>query len=355
MTSGDENKRTDLFGEAAAKPLFGEDDSVPAGKPLFDNDFSDPGDAAFVKSLFGDSEEEDEPVSLDDFQEYDNIPDAAESEVDAEADENIYYEEAENAPEEAPEEIIEEPVSVQEPVPAEELAPAQESVPAEEPVTASDMFAEPEPQETKPPFSEDMFGTEEDPIPPPAFTIPAEKVALPGELESMSLGTLMAYARETVGFTPENVFVGTKINEKFLLAIEHDQFDKLPSGAFPGVYVRALCSFYHLEKNVCEIAQKKAAAYCTACRPPDEVYNTLPQHAVINKEEQEKFRRVITIAGIAVLAIITLIVVLVTVAAVKKNNAQNAIPVVSPVKMEELEQLDPASPQVITTELDVPR
>ena len=332
MTSGDDKKRTDLFGEAAAKPLFG-DEPVPAGKPLFDNEFTDPGDAAFVKPLFGDAEEEEEPVSLDDFQEFDNVPESAEVEEDTES---IVYEEAEEAPAETSEETEE--------VPAEEPEPAE-----------NNLFAEPAAQETKPPFSDDMFGVEEAPLPEPTFTIPAEKVALPGELESMSLGTLMAYARETVGFTPENVYDGTKINEKFLLAIEHDQFDKLPSGAFPGAYVRALCSFYHLEKNVCEIAQKKAAAYCTACRPPDEVYNTLPQHAVINKEEQEKFRRVITIAGIAVLAIITLVVVLVTVAAVKKNNAQNAIPVVSPVKMEELEQLDPASPQVITTELDVPR
>jgi cytoskeletal protein RodZ len=227
----------------------------------------------------------------------------------------------------------------------EEPAPAEEPVPAEEPA----------PQETKPPFSEDMFGAVEETLPEPAFTIPAEKVALPGDLESMSLGALMAYARETVGFTPENVYDGTKINEKFLLAIEQDNFEKLPSGAFPGAYVRALCSFYHLEKNVCEIAQKKAAAYCTACRPPDEVYNSLPKHAVINKEEQEKFRRMITFAGIVILAIVTLVVVLLTVSAVKKNNAQNAVPVVSPVKMEELEQLDPASPQVITTELDVPR
>ena len=331
MTSGDDKKRTDLFGEAAAKPLFG-DEPVPAGKPLFDNEFTDPGDAAFVKPLFGDAEEEEEPVSLDDFQEFDNVPESAEVEEDTES---IVYEEAEEAPAETSEETEE--------VPAEEPEPAE-----------NNLFAEPAAQETKPPFSDDMFGVEEAPLPEPTFTIPAEKVALPGELESMSLGTLMAYARETVGFTPENVYDGTKINEKFLLAIEHDQFDKLPSGAFPGAYVRALCSFYHLENRVCEIAQKKAAAYCTACRPPDEVYNTLPKHAVINKEEQEKFRRLITVAGIAVLAIITLIVVLVTISAIRKSN-EKAVPVVSPVKMEELEQLDPAPPQAITTELDVPR
>ena len=99
MTSGDDNKRTDLFGETTAKPLFGDDDSVPAGKPLFDNEFSDPGDAAFVKSLFGDSEEEEEPVSLDDFQEYDNIPETVETEdeSDVEEYENVFCEETESA------------------------------------------------------------------------------------------------------------------------------------------------------------------------------------------------------------------------------------------------------------------
>ena len=350
MTSGDDNKRTDLFGEAAAKPLFGDDDSVPAGKPLFDNDFSDPGDAAFVKSLFGDSEEEDEPVSLDDFQEYDNIPETVgtEDESDVEEYENVFCEETESVPGVAAEEVIEESVAAEESAPAQDIASAGEAA-------ADDMFSEPVPQETKPPFSEDMFGAEENTLPEPAFTIPAEKVALPGDLESMTLGKLMAYARETVGYTPENVFDGTKINEKFLLAIEQDEFEKLPSGSFPGAYVRALCSFYHLEKSVCDIAQKKAAAYCTACRPSDKIYDTLPGGPVINKEELEKVRRIIIAAGIVIFAIITLIVVLVTVSIVKKSNAQKAIPVVSPVKMEELEQLDPASPQVITTELDVPR
>lgn len=353
MTDDENKKRTDLFGDTVAKPLFGDDDAVPAGKPLFDNDFSDPGDAAFVKPLFGD-DEEDEPLSLDDFQEFDNVPDSDDAEFE---DDGVPEEEPVSgeipAPEDVPVEEVPAELPVPEEVPAEEPvpeeAPASENVPAD-----SNIFADSAVQETKPPFSDDMFGAEEDTLPEPTFTIPAQKVALTGELEAMSLGALMAYARETVGFTPENVYEGTKINEKFLFAIEKDQFDKLPSGAFPGAYVRALCSFYHLENNVCEIAQKKAAAYCTACRPPDEIYDGLPKHAVINKEEQEKFRRLITVAGIVLAAVIILIVVLVAVSASGKDD-QKANSVISPVKMEELQQLDPAPPQGITTELDVPR
>ena len=342
MTDDENKKRTDLFNDAAAKPLFGDDDAVPAGKPLFDNDFSDPGDAAFVKPLFGGEEEEDENLSLDDFQEFDNIPDSEENDINREYEPETVEASAEIF--DSAEALVESPVQEEDPV--EETAPADA-------VADSNIFTAPAVQEAPPPFSDDMFGVEETTLPEPAFTIPAEKVALPGDLEAMSLGALMAYARETVGFTPENVYDGTKINEKFLFAIENDQFDKLPSGAFPGAYVRALCSFYHLENEACEIAQKKAAAYCTACRPPDEVYNQLPEHAVINKEEQEKFRRFITVSGIVIAAVIIIVAALVIFSAVRKDDRNSTV--VSPVKMEELEQLDPAPSQVITTELDVPR
>ena len=352
MTDDENKKRTDLFGDTVAKPLFGDDDAVPAGKPLFDNDFSDPGDAAFVKPLFGD-DEEDEPLSLDDFQEFDNVPDSDDAEFE---DDGVPEEEPVSgeipAPEDVPVEEVPAELPVPEEVPAEEPvpeeAPASENVPAD-----SNIFADSAVQETKPPFSDDMFGAEEDTLPEPTFTIPAQKVALTGELEAMSLGALMAYARETVGFTPENVYEGTKINEKFLFAIEKDQFDKLPSGAFPGAYVRALCSFYHLENNVCEIAQKKAAAYCTACRPPDEIYDGLPKHAVINKEEQEKFRRILILAGVLLLLLILMTVGMIMMFS-SGSEAPSGSPAESPVKMEDLEKLS-APPQMSPVEtLKVP-
>lgn len=324
MIDEEKNKRADLFGESSARPLFGSEEPAPAGKPLFDNEFSDPGDAAFVKPLFGDSQaDEEEPVSLDDFQEYDNLPE----------DETIV----------SPEVSQDEPsVEYVEPVQEENSSAFAE---AESPV--------PEPcRESDPPFSEDVFKQEEA-IPEPAFTIPANKVALPGDLESMSLGALMSYARETAGFTPENVYEGTKISERFLNAIESDQFDNLPSGAFPGAYVRALCSFYHLENDACEVAQKKAAAYCTACRPPDDIYDQLPQHAIINKEDQEKFRRWVTIAGVVLFSIILTVIVIVIVS-LFKDDESNVPPAPSPVKMEEIEQLDPEPSPLKATELDLP-
>ena len=78
MTDDENKERADLFGESsAAKPLFSADESLPQGKPLFHNDFDDTGDAEFVKPLFSEDEEE-EKVTLEDFGEYDDIPDADE-------------------------------------------------------------------------------------------------------------------------------------------------------------------------------------------------------------------------------------------------------------------------------------
>ena len=317
MINEEKNKQTDLYGESSARSLFGSEEPVPAGKPLFDNDFSDPGDAVFVKPLFDDSAEDDEPVSLDDFQEFDNLPENETDEIPAEPQNDI---------------------------PAEYVETDNKSADFEEAPAPS--------QEPNPPFSDDIFKQEEV-IPEPTYTIPAAKIALSGDLEAMSLGSLMAYAREKSGFTPENVYEGTKINERFLMAIESDEFDKLPSGSFPGAYVRALCSFYNLENDAREIAQKKAAAYCTACRPPDDVYDRLPEHAIINKDEQEKFRRWITVAGVVLFSVILTVIVIVVIS-LFKDDSSNVPPAPSPVKMEEIEQLDPEPSPINTTELPLP-
>ena len=328
MTDEEQKTRTDLFGENAAKPLFGTDDSLPQGKPLFDSEYSESAETGFAKPLF-EAPQEEERTCLDDFQEFDNFADAAESVpeelTDTEPQSEVFVEQEENScsgdidPFAGNEEPVAEPVV---PVPGETSA------------------------------NDSLFVQEKDPE--PAFTIPKTTVVLNGDLDGMSLGALMALARETAGYSPEDVYNGTKINERYLLAIESDQFDKLPSGAFPGAYVRALCSFYHLESSAQDIAQKKAMAYCTACRPPDEVYDQLPAHAIINKEEQEKFRRIVMVSGIVLFTIIVFIITVIIISSAKKDNVPS-VPAVSPVTMEQLEKIDPASPRGITTELDVPR
>ena len=131
MTDDENKKRTDLFGDTVAKPLFGDDDAVPAGKPLFDNDFSDPGDAAFVKPLFGD-DEEDEPLSLDDFQEFDNVPDSDDAEFE---DDGVPEEEPVSGEIPAPEDVPVEEVPAEPPVP--------EEVPAAQPVTEQSVDPKP--------------------------------------------------------------------------------------------------------------------------------------------------------------------------------------------------------------------
>lgn len=366
MTDEENKKRADLFGDPApAKPLFGEEEALPQGKPLFDSEFSDTGDAAFVKPLFETVQEEDDRTTLEDFQEFDNMVEAS--------DENGSYEpaaeyavEAENTDEYA---VEAEPADVEEL--NEELVPPSNPFAESEPEAAvpeNNPFAAPVQTPEVPVVPEPDFMQPEQP-PAPAFAIPSAKVSISGDLEAMSLGALMAYARDIVKLTPEDVYNGTKINEKYLLAIENDQFDKLPSGSFPGAYVRSLCSFYHLENNVREIAQKKAAAFCTECRPPDDVYTQLNEHAIINKEEQEKFRRIVTIAGIVLLVIVLSIVSIVIfwsgddeteavpaasgVVDTKVKDSASKVP--SPVKMESLEKLDAEPPQIVPSELNVPK
>lgn len=355
MTDEENKKPSDLFGDSAAvKPLFGEEEALPQGKPLFDNEFSDPGDAAFVKPLFEDPEDV-ERTTLEDFQEFDDISgdtagEAGEAPVPA-----VEY--PSGIPVPPKDFVIENEVSAEENT-AEEITPPYNPYENAEPAKAVNDPVTEEPaapaQNTETASLYAPVFPQEEPLPEPEFAIPAEKIALPGDLESMSLGALMAYARETVKYSAEDVYNGTKINERYLQAIEEDQFEQLPSGAFPGAYVRALCSFYHLETSACEIAQKKAAAYCTACRPPDEVYDSLNEHAIINKEEQEKFRRIVTVAGIVLLiAILSIVTLVVWLSAKDDQKTGPAAP--SPVKMENLEKLDPEPPQINASELNVPK
>ena len=333
MTDDENKERSDLFGDSsAAKPLFGADESLPQGKPLFNNELDGPGDAAYVKPLFSDSD--DEHNTLDDFQEFDNVPDTEDS-ADAAPAENPAPAESDSAADDA-----------------QGYAAEKNNLFSDDPSNrpfAEDLI----PADTNPPAGNNGF-VQESPEQEPAYKIPSAPVTLTGDLEAMSLGTLMAYAREAAGLSMEDVYGGTKINERYLIAIEQDQFDKLPSGAFPGAYVRALCSFYHLDKNSKEIAQQKAAAYCTECRPPDEVYDQLNEHAIINREEQEKFRKIVAVAGIVLFSVILSIITIIVVLTVRKN-APEKVPAVSPVSVETLEKLDPEPPQIKATELDVPR
>ena len=299
MTDEEKKNSSDLFGEEVVKPLFGADDSV-VGKTLFDNEFSDPGDAAYVKPLFGEPAEKE--TSLDDFREYDTL---AEN-IDSPADEAV------------------QPVAENTPV-----------VPEAQPEPA----VQPEPVVME--------------APAPKRKLISGITTLHGDLKAMSLGELMKYARETVGMTLEDVYECTRINTKFLIAIESDQFDKLPSGAFPGVYIRTLCSFYQLDTSAKSIAQEKAAPFCTTSHPSDKIYESLPQDAmIINKDEQEKFRRWMLFAGIIFVALILLILTLVVTFSVKNNSSDTEVKT-SPVTMESLEKL--SVPQMpVKRKLNVP-
>ena len=314
--SDEENKNnTDLFSGADVKPLFSDDGAAePVGKPLFQNTPVEQDDSVPVKPLFQPEVNSTEPdivpepeissyqtepesaenVSLEDFREFESYDDSPENEAE-------------------PERIPDAETSV---------APAE----------ATQVPAEPAKQMN---------------IPRP----PVKQVSVSGNLESMTLGSLMTLAREAAGFSYEDVYNGTKISIKYMKAIEQDRFDDLPSGVFPGAYVRALCAFYHLEPSALEIARKKAAAYCSVCRPPDNVYEHLPDHAQINMEERAKFRRWVIITGTVFCLLIVLILSLVITFSLpdKKTEAVQS----SPVSMESLEKL--SGPQMpVMRKLNVP-
>ena len=322
--ANEENKTSaDLFSGGAVKPLFSADeDSMPIGKPLFDSELSEQGDAAFVKPLFGNPEEESPSVPA---------PEEDPTDFSVYDQEDTFPAEPEPAEEPAgfAAEPLQEAPSEPAPTPAPEIIPE----PAAEPLITA-----PEPESI--------------PEPAPKRIGPATTITLHGDLEAMSLGTLMRLARETAQVTEEEVYECTKINSRYLNAIEQDRFEDLPRGAFPGAYVRALSSLYRLDPAAKEISQKKAAEYCTAVKAPNEVYDRLQDNALINKEEREKFRRWFIIAVTFFALLIALSILLVITFSMKKSTEPEQLER-SPVTMESLEQL--SGPQMpVMRKLNVP-
>ncbi|MBF0430900.1 MAG: helix-turn-helix domain-containing protein [Fibrobacteria bacterium] len=69
-----------------------------------------------------------------------------------------------------------------------------------------------------------------------------------------SLGKLLKAARESAGYTPESLSQEIRLNQDILIALETQQYDKLPPFPYIRAFLVTLCK--HLKLNQVEILQK---------------------------------------------------------------------------------------------------
>lgn len=127
------------------------------------------------------------------------------------------------------------------------------------------------------------------------FSLPArftEKAA--------SLGEIMRYARETSGFSMEEVADYTKIRIEYMRDIEEDKMKKLPPHAFVSAYIRTLGNIYGLDADGVKFAQNKLAGESGAVQLQPSIMQSLEEEVTVNEDEFKRVKRMITIAGIVV-------------------------------------------------------
>jgi len=81
---------------------------------------------------------------------------------------------------------------------------------------------------------------------PPIF---AWTVGLPETMDKGTFGENLKREREMRGVTLEEISAATRIAERFLKAIENDQWDQLPGGVFNRGFVRAMARYLGLDEE----------------------------------------------------------------------------------------------------------
>lgn len=67
--------------------------------------------------------------------------------------------------------------------------------------------------------------------------------------ESGTVGDQLQLAREKAGLTIKRISKKTKINQKYLEALENEEYDKLPRGLYERKFLKEYAEFLELDKN----------------------------------------------------------------------------------------------------------
>ena len=136
-----------------------------------------------------------------------------------------------------------------------------------------------------------------------------------------SLGQILREARIRKKLSIEQIAQSTKIKKKFITALEEEKYDQLPAKVYISAYIRTLSAIYEIDPK---IVLDKIPKESQHNHIPDDLINHIQEGKQVNTKEEEKIKKIITIASIAIASIIVLIIIIAIWPSKKQTSAKIA-------------------------------
>ncbi len=148
------------------------------------------------------------------------------------------------------------------------------------------------------------------------------------EKNNLTIGKKLHDARVAKGYTLDDLQKNTKIQKRYLIAIEDDDFDALPGEFYVRAFVKQYADAVGLNGSELLNENKKSLPDTQNPEYVDRVNDDNPETRTAQRKEDErheKFRRYIPIAGVSLVVLIILVAIWVAAAKTTHNTAKTAI------------------------------
>ena len=204
-------------------------------------------------------------------------------------------------------------------------------------------------------------------VPPPAKKVKTKVLPLQS---SFLPGQILQEGRFRSDLSIEQVAQETKINKKYIIALENGDSENLPPGIYVEAYIKQLCKIYSLEHTQVLDALHRDGVVSNRKKVPGELLHDIEKGKQVNFQEEVRVRKFFKIVGAVIIVVILAVWLILkfsspaSPAAVAEtaNGGENAesqkpAPEVQPEKSISSKELEVfLAPQIFTmTELKVPK
>ena len=204
-------------------------------------------------------------------------------------------------------------------------------------------------------------------MPPPVKKVKTKVLPLQG---SFLPGQILQEGRFRSDLSIEQVAQETKINKKYIIALENGDSENLPPGIYVEAYIKQLCKIYSLEHTQVLDALHRDGVVSDRKKVPGEILHDIEKGKQINFQEEVRVRKFFKIVGAVIMVIILAVWLILkfssnsapaavteAVSGSESAESQEAAPEVQPKKSISSKDLEVfLAPQIFTTtELKVPK
>lgn len=200
----------------------------------------------------------------------------------------------------------------------EASSPAVEQPPVSEPVR------EPEFKVNTEDYPQARMLKEVPPAPQPAASVPHEgkaKISL-RSAPGVSLGSLLAEARQLSGFSIQSVSAETRIRIDYIEALESDKINALPNPLFLKAYVRALIQLYNLDCDSAARVEEQLQGLEPTVEVPEKLVEDIGRGGQISEAETRRLKMILIYGSIILLLLVSLVVTSVIAVSIRNKRVQ---------------------------------